>query len=181
MLDISVAYNRYKFVGHEFLTWLWFVIENESRHFYKTGDEAREIGIGNRMVLERGLENKIEKITIKGDDAGLEEGLMALRKGALVTEIHLTYKENDFTWSFTLIGESLSLSGLKLPETGPMASKDDIEATVLDKIYLYEKAIQMVQTLYAHFTKLRLSNDWSKTEIPAIRKWITSDRRLQEV
>ena len=27
MLDIAVSYNRYKFIGHEFLTWLWFVMD----------------------------------------------------------------------------------------------------------------------------------------------------------
>jgi hypothetical protein len=27
MLDVSVSYNRYKFLGHEFLTWLWFLME----------------------------------------------------------------------------------------------------------------------------------------------------------
>ena len=29
MLDIAVAYNRYAFLGYEFLTWLWFVVEKE--------------------------------------------------------------------------------------------------------------------------------------------------------
>ena len=33
MLDISIAYNRYKYLGHEFLTWLWFIMENEPRSF----------------------------------------------------------------------------------------------------------------------------------------------------
>ena len=31
MLDVSVSYNRYKFLGHEFLTWLWFLIEKDRK------------------------------------------------------------------------------------------------------------------------------------------------------
>ena len=33
MLDIAVAYNRYKFLGNEFLTWLWFMIETDESSF----------------------------------------------------------------------------------------------------------------------------------------------------
>ena len=29
MLDVAVAYNRFKFLGDEFLTWLWFIIEQD--------------------------------------------------------------------------------------------------------------------------------------------------------
>ena len=29
MLDLAVAYNRYRFLGDEFLTWLWYTIEND--------------------------------------------------------------------------------------------------------------------------------------------------------
>ena len=29
MLDVAVAYNRYQFLGEEFLTWLWYVIEKD--------------------------------------------------------------------------------------------------------------------------------------------------------
>ena len=29
MLDIATAYNRYRFLGYEFLTWLWFAMENK--------------------------------------------------------------------------------------------------------------------------------------------------------
>ncbi len=174
MLDISVAYNRYKFIGNEFLTWLWFMIDNEPNRLFTTPDENREIQIGSRIVIEKGIENTVEKITIKGDDAGLEEGIMALRKGALVTEIHLVYKENELTWAFTVKGESLNLSNLKLPETGPMESKEDLEAAVLDRIYLYEKALIAVQSLFGRFIQLRVSNDWRQQVIPAIKKWIAA-------
>ena len=81
MLDIAVAFNRYRFLGNEFLTWLWFAIDTR-------GDDplTSRLSLGNRMVLERRQSgNAVESITIKGDDAGLEEAFMALKKGALVT------------------------------------------------------------------------------------------------
>jgi hypothetical protein len=92
MLDVAVAYNRYKFIGNEFLTWLWFTIET-NQPFFKTVDETiTSINLGNRMVLENSINDAIEIITIKGDDAGLEEGLLSLRKGAVVVEMNIPIK-----------------------------------------------------------------------------------------
>jgi hypothetical protein len=172
MLDVAVAYNRYKFIGNEFLTWLWFTIET-NQPFFKTVDEAiTSINLGNRMVLENSINDASEIITIKGDDAGLEEGLLSLRKGAVVVEMNISYKAENQEWKFTLKGESLSFSGLKVPETGPVESKDDIEGIVLEKAYLYEKAIDVVTNLFNSFLKLRSTDQWNKTTVPEIKKWL---------
>ena len=85
MLDLAIAYTRYRFLGNEFLTWLWYLIENE-KYFslLKSGEtESADpflLGIGNRLVLENRQNEGLETITIKGDDAGLEEGVLALRR-----------------------------------------------------------------------------------------------------
>jgi hypothetical protein len=172
MLDVAVAYNRYKFIGNEFLTWLWFTIET-NQPFFKVVDETiTSINLGNRMVLENSINDASEIITIKGDDAGLEEGLLSLRKGAVVVEMNISYKTENQEWKFTLKGESLSFSGLKVPETGPVESKDDIEGIVLEKAYLYEKTIDLVTSLFNSFLKLRCNDQWNQTTVPEIKKWL---------
>lgn len=172
MLDVAVAYNRYKFIGNEFLTWLWFTIETD-QHFFRTVDETiTSMHIGNRIVLENKINDASEIITIKGDDAGLEEGFLSLRKGAVVIEMNLSYKTENQEWKFTLKGESLSFSGLKVPETGPVETKDDIEGTVLEKAYLYEKAIDMVNRLFNVFLKFRTTVEWNQKTVPEIKKWM---------
>ena len=55
MLDVAVSYHRYKFIGHEFLTWLWYVIENEQEVLKASGDDFVSLEIGNRLVLENRL------------------------------------------------------------------------------------------------------------------------------
>jgi len=175
MLDVAVAYNRYKFLGKEFLTWLWFMIATDQGHLRKYDTEFKSLTVGNRMVLENTRENTKETITIKGDNASLEEGLLAITKGAVVSEIHLSYKTGAHTWEFSLKGESLNISNLKLPETGPVESPDDLEGVVLEKIYLTEKVIGFVNTLFSHFTHLRVSNTWDNQTAPRIRKWAKSN------
>jgi hypothetical protein len=174
MLDIAVAYNKYKFLGYEFLTWLWFSIDTDQQQLFEGMDGDSLLQIGNRMVLERGLEDAVEKITIKGDDAGLEEGMMALKKGAMVTEVHLSYRKDGLTWSFNIKGESLNLSSLKLPETGVLENKEDAEGVVLERIYMYEQIIVGVTAFFNRFINLRLSDTWETTHVQQIKKWIAA-------
>ena len=53
MLDVAVAYNRYQFLGEEFLTWLWFVIEQDPSILRKADSDLTSFEIGNRIVLEK--------------------------------------------------------------------------------------------------------------------------------
>ncbi len=172
MLDVSVAYNRYKFLGHEFLTWMWFMIDNEKDSLLELDKDLADIYIGNRVVLENSSLNREETITIKGDGAGLEEGLIALSKGGKVAEINLAVRAGEFEWRFNLKGESLNIGGLKPPETGKIESKEDVEGAVLEKIYLYEKIINFSHLAYQAFLKQRISESWENKEVNRIAEWI---------
>jgi len=174
MLDVAVSYNRYKFLGYEFLTWLWFVMEKQSELLRKIDPELMSLEVGNRIVLENHRKDTEESITIQGDQAGLEEGTLALRKGAVVTELNLVYKSGNHEWRFSVKGESLHLSGLKTPQTGPVENKEDMEGALLEKVFLYEKALALVHNLYKEFVSQRLSPKWEKEVVLQIRKWILS-------
>ena len=172
MLDVAVAYKRFKFLGDEFLTWLWFVIDQDSSILKKLDPELTSLEIGNRIVLKKRNKKAAERITIKGEDADLDEAMLALKKGALVAEFNLIYRSAQQKWQFTLKGESLNLSSLKTPQIAPPESQDDLEAAVLEKIFLYDKILQFLEKLYKYFIKLRISNNWQGREIGLIKKWI---------
>ena len=174
MLDVSVSYNRYKFLGYEYLTWLWFVIDQDQAKIAGLEPEPVSIEIGNRIIFENKKRDAAESITIKGDDAGLEEGMVALRKGALVTELNLLLKADEQQWQFTLKGGSLHFVSFKNPPTGPVESRKDLEGAVLEKAYLCERAIQCMDKLFKQFITLRVSEDWSKKVVPRVRKWMHS-------
>jgi hypothetical protein len=174
MLDVAVSYNRFKFLGCEFLTWIWFIMENQEDILKKTDKELVSLDIGNRIVLENNRNNTIESITIKGDEAGLEEGVLSLKKGAVVTELNLIYKAGNHEWHFNIKGESLNISGLKTPETGKVEKKEDIEGAVLEKVFLCEKVLVLVNNLYKQFINLRVTNKWNKDVVPLMQKWIAS-------
>ncbi len=175
MLDVSVAYNRFKFLGKEFLTWVWYIMEQDRELLQKVMKDPTSLDIGNRIVLENRINDAVETITIKGDDADLKEGLLALRKGAKVTEINLALTTGGNEWRFSLKGESLAFTGVKTPETGQVETGDDVEGAVLEKVYLYEQIVQFTDSLFKTFLALRISNEWSGTVVPRIKKWIFSN------
>jgi hypothetical protein len=172
MLDVSLTYYRYGFLGSEFLTWLWFYIVNTDQN--KLFDNKNEfIEIGNKIVLERNTNDTVEKVTIKGKDAGLEEGILSLKKGAVVKELNLLYRKEEKEWNFTLTGENLSLSNLKTPDIGFIETKKDVEGFVVEKIFLYDSLYLLIDNLYKKFIKLRVSADWI-TVVSEMNKWIIS-------
>ena len=174
MLDVAVAYSRYQFMGEEFLTWLWFIIE-QNQNLIKTFDkDFVALEVGNRIVFENHRHENAERLTIKGDGANLEEGIVALKKGALVTELNLVYRSSELTWQFTLKGESLNISSLNIPSTGSAESEEDLEGVVLEKIFLFGKSLTLLENLFSHFAKLRVSDNWQTKEVSRIRKWIQS-------
>ena len=174
MIDVATAYNRYKFLGEEFLTWLWYVIENNQNLIKNFDRNFIGLEIGDRIVFENRRKESVERITIKGEEAGLEEGILALKNGALVTELNMIYRSAELVWQFTLKGESLNISSLNIPETDLPDSDEDIEGFVLEKLFLYDKSLQLVKNLFTHFVKLRISNKWLNKEVFIIRKWIQS-------
>jgi hypothetical protein len=174
MLDVAVAYNRYKFLGEEFLTWVWFVIEKDQNLIKNFDQDFVGLEVGNRIVFENRRKEAGERITIKGDGASLEEGILALKKGALVTELNLVYTSGEMRWQFTVKGESLNISSLVTPKTGLPESTEDIEGIVLEKVFLYEKVLELLNNLFTHFLKLRVSTTWQKKVVSNLKNWIQS-------
>jgi hypothetical protein len=174
MLDVAVAYNRFKFLGDEFLTWLWYVIEQDPAIFKNIDPDLTSFEIGNRIVLEKRKKESVERITIKGENAHFEEGMLALNKGALVAELNLVCRTAEQKWQFTLKGESLNLSGFKTPQIAALESQDDLEGAILEKVFLYDKILQFLEKLYKTFIKLRTSNNWQSRIVPLIKKWMHS-------
>lgn len=172
MLDVAVAYNRYRFLGQEFLTWVWYAVETAPDLLRRIDPELSSLEIGNRLVVENHRRQTTETVSIRGDEAGMEEGILALGKGALVAEMNLVYRSGEQTWHFSVKGESLHITGLKVPETGPLETLDDVEAAVIDKAHLCRRIVALVHSLFHHFIHLRLGRQWNEETLPAMRAWV---------
>jgi len=174
MLDFAVAYNRYRFLGDEFLTWLWFLIETDQNALRAIDPDFKAIEIGNRIVLENRKKKSLERISIRGDDAGLEEGRLALKKGALLSELSLIFKTGENQWQFSLKGESLNFSNLKTPGPSLPASPEEMEDFLINKNEQFNKITNFIELAFKAFIHIKLTGKWSVKVIPNIKKWVKS-------
>lgn len=175
MLDVAVSYNRFGFMGPEFLTWVWFALEtfDQPLHPEKRPDFLLELG--GRLVLEKRQSNKsVETISIQTEDTTLAEGRIALKKGAKVTEMNLILRQGERRWQFCLKAESFHLTGFKTPENPFLENEKDFEAALLDRVYQIEVVYEVLDDLYRRFLKERLTPGWPHAKGMAIRGWVAA-------
>lgn len=186
MPPVSEAFEKYQFLGNEFLTWLWFCIENEPNTILDPSGNTVEMMVHKKIVLKKAV-GKTVSITIE-KDSGEEavEGMLALKGGATVTELSLLMHIGETEWTFSLKGGSFQINALKpsveMPDSvsaeqgGPDEVDDkqrhDFEASVLDRTFLYIQAIDVIDNLFKRYVLLRLSDDWEGQTVPAMKKWI---------
>ena len=176
MLDIATGYNKYKFLGNDFLTWIWYLVENNINIKELINSEYQSIvlEIGNSIVLENSLGDKLkEKISIKGDEAGLEEGKTALKKGGVVTNINLILSIDAEEYRFSIKGESINISGFKTPSF-KSEKNEELEGAILEKAYFTEKIYTFIDTLFNKFIEKKSSDSFKNKDIHEIKKWILS-------
>ena len=172
MLDSAAAYSRYKFLGYEFLTWLWFVIETQPTFAAKFIDGYVELRVGNKIVFENMRNQTRETITIKGDDPPAEAGKLSLKNGAYIAALNLILKTESNTWQFTINGDLMNFGGLKSAGSAALAdSGDEFEAAVLDKIYAIGAVMEFIDHLFSDYLALRSRSEWELSVIPSMRAW----------
>ena len=176
MLDIAVAFSRYRFLGPEFLTWLWYAIETDPDGIKAAAMGRGLLTVGDRIVLESSADQPAERVTITGENADLGEGIVALRKGALVAELRLHYMAGDQEWRFSLKGDTLALMGLKTPRSVPVESPDEVEGAVVEKVGLCDEVVRLLDSLFLRFIKLRVSERWREKAVPGMKAWIKAAR-----
>jgi recombination associated protein RdgC len=163
-------------IGREFLTWLWF--KSEERNGAITLPDLGECGLAfiRRLVLESGDGEYAETIVCQGMHADLKEGKEALRQGKKITAARLRLTHDQTEWEFTFKADRFHFQSMKLPtvpEEEGEREEIDREGQVLERIYLMEKAAEVMDRLFDAFLGLRLANAW-EAELPRMQRWISS-------
>ena len=79
-------------------------------------------------------------------------------------------------WNFTLAAGLMEFRNVRLPKTA--ASEEDAannpeekEGMILERIYLFEELIRLVNDLFRIFLHVRIGSEW-KDELSKIRDWV---------
>jgi hypothetical protein len=191
-MQLADRIEKRRFVGREFLLWLWF----ESEIFDATLSTAHSGPFGlwleKRLVLSAGKESTRVVSPLPGRGREAKEALL---NGQLPESAGLRIALNEEETSFVLRAEALGVSGLKLP--GAVLGKEEDAPNVLleelrgkskaprrkekreDEAYeaFYERMRlthdfeALLEALYRDFLTLRLSPRWQAVFVPAARAW----------
>ncbi|RMD59816.1 MAG: hypothetical protein D6828_00980 [Nitrospirae bacterium] len=168
--------NKLSFIGSEFLLWLWYMSDKNNGLFDVEGFGKFELWIYDKVKLEKNADKEKEILVCSGAFSELREAKLGLIGGKRITEARLKCIIDEEEWFMTLDSMFLDLKQLKTPkvEISKDADEAEKEAMFYEKVFLIEKAISMIDNLFASFLNHRLSSGWSEERI-AIKRWMSGD------
>lgn len=173
-MDLIDKVNQTRFLGKEFLTWLWYRSDRQEGLFRVEGQpETFELWLDDKLVLDTAIEKVKEVSSIRGESpTETAEAKAALSMGKKVAEARLRIVLDQREWMVTVKGEDLALAGIKVPA---LLSREEDEK-VLERLELVEELELLLDRLYSDFVRLRLEKDRWRAEVAAMREWV-EDRR----
>jgi hypothetical protein len=170
-MDLLDRIEGLRFLGREFLLWLWFESEVFETELRPTGEEPLSLWLEAQLTLVF----EKEESRLKGAvPASSPEAKKALQQGKLPKEARLRVTRIDQEFSFTLKADALALAGLKLPTE---LKKDDEKHEIFyERMMLLEQLELGLEALYADFTTLRLADAWEREFVPTMRAWAHGER-----
>lgn len=167
MRDLVERIERNRFVGQEFLLWLWFESVLFETNLAPSGQPSCALWLEARLTLAFEKDESILKSATPG---AAPEAREALRQGKLPREarLRLITGEREYAWLFK--GETLGIGTLKLP--AELTKKDDeVHEVLYERMRLVEALEATLEALWGDFLALRLSDAWDSAVVPELQRF----------
>ncbi len=177
-MDLVDLIIEKRFLGQEFLTWLWWKSEERGGSVLLPERGDIIVVFEKHMLLEYGEGESNEKLICSGLQTELQEARTGLLMGKKLEQarIQISYAEQE--WNFTLAAALMEFRNVKLPKTAGTESDvaenpEETEGMVLERIYLFEELVRLVNELFKVFLDVRLGETW-RDELQKIRHWVNT-------
>jgi recombination associated protein RdgC len=170
--DLGERIETTRFLGNEYLAWLWCTSELCNGRVDVTKVGELELWFGKVLEFGRLLE-PAERVTVRGTSpSAAPEAREALRQGKLPTKgrVFARWADREFTWQ--LIADRLAIAGAAIPK---VLAADDSEA-FLERMDLVGQLEAALYGLYSLFLRLRLGAAWERDALPILRGWTQEAR-----
>jgi hypothetical protein len=170
-MDLVDRIETSRFLGGEFALWLWFSRDVMAGVLDIPGQGMLEVALESSLLLVDPLTDT-ERVTVRGfDPLASEEAERALLVGKLPRKVGLRIVFEQNEWIATLDASSFVLSGVKLPALLSEGEEEHFH----ERMRFLEQLHDLVQGLYRHFLRVRLSPQWEATLLPAMRGWVRGE------
>lgn len=173
-MDLVDLIAEKRFLGQEFLTWLWWKSEERGGVVALAEEGDIVVVFEKHMLLEFGEGDSNEKLICKGLQTELQEARTGLIMGKKLEQARIQLVHNDYEWNFTLAAALMEFRNVKLPKTaGPdnVNDPEEQEGMVLERIFLYDELVRIVLSLFKSFLQLRVGDAW-RQELLRVREWV---------
>ena len=185
--ELTALTKAKTFLGREFLTWLWYFIEDEDGKFFLKHDDSASplevnLWIDDRLVLENQQARAHESVMKGGDPSQSVEASWALRQGKTVKELKLGLQADGFgEFTAVLNATDLNPRSLKLPNLdGPEHVVDPDEPPVMTRLRYTETFLMILDGLFLKFVSSRTDDDFDKKDLTAIRNWVKHGAKVEK-
>ena len=173
-MDLLEAVEATRFVGCEFLVFLWFESEVLEGQFEMPNGERFELWFENQLVLEsEAAEQEVTRMRGAAPSA-TSEAHEALRRGKLPVQARIRIDRGQQAFGFVLQGKTLNVSGAQLPQL----MKDEKDERFYERMYLIEETEKMVDAMFQRFLSIRLAPVWEAKVLPMIRSWVVDPKKV---
>ena len=173
---VDLIYEK-RFLGQEFLAWLWYKSEERGGSVEVPGRGDVQVVFEKHMLLEYGEGEASEKVICRGLQTELKEARagLGLAKKPEQARVRLAWGEYEF--SVTLTAAIFEFRNVRLPKTVDAAdegsSAESLEGRILERIALFEQLTRLVDELFHMFINIRASRLWNE-ELVKVRAWINA-------
>ncbi|GHU92019.1 hypothetical protein AGMMS49925_08980 [Deltaproteobacteria bacterium] len=172
MDKLSLTESTDTVLGREFLTWLWYRSDTTPGAFTDKNGAPFSVSMEQRIVVQAGEGESRETASVSGSFSPLREARFGLGTGKKMSRALLRLEKDELAFQLTMKAEDFSLAGLKTPKQDKNDREEDPDAFLLKKFYLLGICVDLLDSLYKRFLKLRLSADW-QNEVSHIGHWLT--------
>lgn len=174
-MDLVDLIQEKRFLGQEFLAWLWFKSEERGGSIELPGTGDVLVVFEKHMLLEFGEGEASEKVICRGLQTELKEARAGLLMGKKPEQARIRLARGDYEFNVTLTASTMEFRNARLPKTvGESDEGDDsesLEGRILERISLFEQLLELVNDLFRLYIAVRASDKWGD-ELVRIRKWV---------
>jgi hypothetical protein len=175
-MDLVDIIAEKKFLGQEFLTWLWWKSEERGGSVSLPNQGDIRIVFEKHMLLEYGEGQANEKLICRGLQTELKEARTGMFIGKKLEQARIRIEHDQYEWGFTLAAGLMEFRNVRLPKTADSEedtsnNPEEKEGMILERVYLFEELIRLVNDLFRLFLFIRVSSEW-RDELLKIRNWV---------
>lgn len=171
-MDLSLVERENTLLGQDFLTWLWYKTDNENVLFQLEDKRTFSIQMEQKLSVQGGEGETKATATVSSPGGELTEAKTGLRTGKKVNKAQLLFSMDEDDWLVSVNSSDFGLSGLKTPKVATKDDDgDDPDAKFLEKMFLLERCLEMLDIVFTSFLKLRMSKEWAE-ESAKVKLWI---------